>query len=101
MHKKVNTAFLILAATILNVILMSLLFLVAYGAYHLVAGRFFSPGVNIAILFLLFVASVAATYFIHKTFLRVILKKTRIGKYVHPALLSGGEEQKQADEPKT
>ena len=94
MQKKVNTAFFILTATVLNVVLMSLLFLIAYGVYHLIAGRFFSPGANIAILFLLFAASVAATYFIHKAFMRILLKKTRIGKYIQPALLSGGDEQR-------
>ena len=100
-QKKTGTFFFILTATILNVILMSLLFLLGYGVYHFIAGRFFSPGANVAVLFLFFAASVAATFFIHKAFVRFLLKRTRMGKYIHPALLSGQsaqEEQKEKQE---
>jgi hypothetical protein len=85
-HKKINTLFFILAATIVNVLLMAMLFLLAYSVYQLMAGRYFSPGVNTFVIFLLFAGSVALTYFVHKTLVGLLLKRTRIGKYLHPAI---------------
>ena len=93
MQKKISTAFIILIAIILNVVLMAMLFFLAYGVYHLVVGRFFPAALNAVIIFLIFAASVAATYFIHKAFLRILLQKTGIGKYIHPALLPGEQKQ--------
>ena len=98
MQKKANTLLLILSATIINVGMMSLLFLLVYGVYNLMAGRFLSPGINMAVIFILFAASVVATYFIHKAFMRILLKKTGIAKHIHPAFLPGQPEKKPESE---
>jgi membrane protein implicated in regulation of membrane protease activity len=80
MNKKVNTAAFVLAATIINVILMSSLFLIAYSVYQLLAGRRLSPGINLGAVFLLFAGSVVLTYFVHKHLVKFLLKKTSLGK---------------------
>jgi membrane protein implicated in regulation of membrane protease activity len=84
MNKKVNTAAFVLAATIVNVILMSFLFLVAYSVYQLLAGRRLSPGINLAAVFLLFAGSVILTYFVHKRLVKFLVKKTSVGKFLRP-----------------
>jgi hypothetical protein len=99
MHKKTNTLFFILTATIVNVLLMAMLFLLAYSVYQLMAGRYFSPGVNTLVIFLLFAGSVALTYFVHKTLVGLLLKRTRIGKYLHPAIQPMEKKKTPADTP--
>jgi hypothetical protein len=88
MNKKVNTAAFVLAATILNVILMSFLFLIAYSVYRILAGRRFSPGINLAAVFLFFAGSVILTWFIHRRLVKFILKKTLRGKLARPGTAS-------------
>jgi membrane protein implicated in regulation of membrane protease activity len=84
MRKKVNTAAFVLAATVVNVILMSSLFLVAYSVYRILAGRRLSPGINLGAVFFLFAGSVVLTYFVHKRLVRFFLKKTSLGKILRP-----------------
>jgi predicted membrane protein len=83
-NKKVNTAAFILAATITNVLFMSLLFLLAYSVYQILAGRRLSPGINLVAVFILFVGSVALTYFVHRHLVKLLLKKTSLGKILWP-----------------
>jgi membrane protein implicated in regulation of membrane protease activity len=87
--KKVNTAAFVLTATIVNVILMSFLFLIAYSAYQILAGRRLPPGINLGAVFLLFAGSVVLTYFVHKRLVRFLLKKTSLGKILRPPNVDG------------
>ena len=84
MKNKAPTVLFICVATVMNFLLMAVMFLLAYSAYYLIGGRFFPRWANLVIVLLIFAASVAATYFIYKIFVRIIMKKTRIGKYLHP-----------------
>jgi hypothetical protein len=94
MNKKAGAVFFIVVATVLNVILMSVLFLFAYSVYQLAAGRHFSPGINTAVIFFLFAGSVALTYFIHKILIKFFLKRTGVRKYFYmPAKEKTGEER--------
>ena len=86
MGKNTNTALFIIAATVLNVLLMATLFLLAYSVYQIFAGRHLPIGLNIFIIFLLFIGSVVGTYFLHKVLVRTLFRKTRIGRYLHPAV---------------
>jgi membrane protein implicated in regulation of membrane protease activity len=82
MKAKINTIFFVAAATIVNIILMSSLFLCVYSVYRILAGRHLSPGINHLAVFLLFAGSVVVTYFVHKKLLAFLLKKTAAGKYL-------------------
>ena len=84
MNKNANTLVFIIAATIVNVILMATLFLLAYSVYQVIAGRHFPAGLNMFVVFLLFAGSIVITYFLHKALVRILLRKTAIGKYLHP-----------------
>ncbi|MDR3200613.1 MAG: hypothetical protein LBT68_04040 [Spirochaetales bacterium] len=95
MKNKVNTLFFVVTATVVNVILMSVLFLFAYSVYRIIAGRHFSPGINTAVIFLLFIGSVALTYVIHKTLVKFLVKRPGVGKffYIPPQKEKNGREE--------
>jgi len=88
MNKKVNTVLFILGATIVNVILMIVIFL----ALFVLFGRFLAPNLsaelNQIILLLLFVGSIVATYFIYHRLVKLLSEKFNMDNYFDPIFKS-------------
>lgn len=83
MNKKANTALFILGATLINMIMIFLLFFILI----FIASRLFpEPGQSTAqIIFLvIFITSIAGSFFIYNQLIKWLTKKIDMEKYFHP-----------------
>ncbi|MFO7781606.1 MAG: hypothetical protein R6W94_08255 [Spirochaetia bacterium] len=84
MNKRVNTILFVIGATIANIIIMMVIFLVLF----VVFGRFLAPyipaNIGVYILMVLFVLSIVATYFIYHRFVRWLSQKYELENYFGP-----------------
>ncbi|MFP4302324.1 MAG: hypothetical protein ACLFPW_09950 [Spirochaetaceae bacterium] len=84
MNKRVNTVLFVLGASVVNVIIMLVLFL----ALFVVFARFLAPslsaGANQLIMVLIFVVSIGVTYFIYHRLVRWLSTKVDMDKYFDP-----------------
>ena len=84
MNKKANTLFFVLGATVLNIVIMLVIFValfVLFGA--LLAPRLPQTAVSIVLL-LLFIASIVLTYFVYHKLVLLLSKKVDMEKYFDP-----------------
>jgi uncharacterized SAM-binding protein YcdF (DUF218 family) len=81
MNKRLNTLLFIVGATIGNILVMMLIFLVLF----VVFGRFLAPNippnVGVYILMALFIVSIVATYFIYHRVVRWLSNKYELENY--------------------
>lgn len=88
MNKKTNTILFILGATVGNIVLMLAIFLGLFVLY----GRFIAPNVdttvNQIIVFVIFIGSVALTYFIYHRIIKLLSKKFDLDKHFDPIFRS-------------
>jgi cytochrome b subunit of formate dehydrogenase len=84
MNKKFNTVLFILGATVLNMILMILLFLIGFVLYGWALAPKFSAEVNTIVLLFLFLASVIGTYFLYHRLMRFFSSHLDFEKYFSP-----------------
>ncbi|MFA7566213.1 MAG: hypothetical protein WCY01_04245 [Alkalispirochaeta sp.] len=84
MNKRVNTVLFILAATVLNIVVMTVLFAVLLVFFARFVAPALSPGVNQIILLLIFVVSVVLTYFLYHRFMRWLTTKYSLDEYMSP-----------------
>jgi uncharacterized SAM-binding protein YcdF (DUF218 family) len=84
MNKRLNTVLFIIGATIANIIVMMVIFLVLF----VVFGRFLAPhipaNIGVYILMVLFVLSIVATYFIYHRVVRWLASKYDLENYFGP-----------------
>jgi uncharacterized SAM-binding protein YcdF (DUF218 family) len=84
MNRKLNTVLFILGATVANIIMMMVIFLVLFVLF----GRFLAPQIpgNIGVygLMVLFIVSIIATYFIYHRVVRWLSNKYELEKYFGP-----------------
>lgn len=90
MNKKANTVLFILGATVVNVLIMIVIFL----ALFVVFGRFIEPNlppqVNQIVMLLLFIGSIVATYFLYHKLVKWLSDKYDLDKYFDPIFRRGG-----------
>ncbi|MFQ3619346.1 MAG: hypothetical protein SNJ78_00230 [Spirochaetales bacterium] len=89
MNKKFNTVLFILGATVVNMILMILLFLIAFILYASFIARYLPPEVNAILLLGLFVVSIVGTYFLYHRIMRYLSSKVEWEKYFAPLFHRG------------
>ena len=86
MNKKVNTLLFILGATLFNIIVTVLCFVVLMVLYV----KFLMPllpGDDHAWAFpIMFIAAIAATFFLYRLVLKLLLKKIQVDKYFDPII---------------
>lgn len=84
MNKKLNTTLFILGATVVNIIIMGLLF---FGGFFL-ASRLLpediSPNVVLIIFMLIFIGSILGSFFIYHRLVRLLSSRIDMEKYFHP-----------------
>ena len=92
MNKKVNTLLFILGATLFNIIVTILCFVVLMILY----ARFFIvllPEEGHTWVFpVMFIAAIAGTFFLYRLVLKLLLKKIEVDKYFDP--IFGGKKRK-------
>ena len=89
MNKRLNSILFILAATIVNIVAMVLIF----GVLMVLFARFLAPqlppGANQIILLVLFVGSVVLTYVLYHRFMRWLSNKYNLEQYFGPIFGKG------------
>ena len=84
MNKRVNTVLFVIGASVVNVIIMLILFLGLFVVFARFLAPSLSPGANQLIMVLIFVISIGATYFIYHRLVRWISTKIDMEKYFDP-----------------
>ena len=84
MNKRLNTVLFILGATIFNILVMVVLFLILMVLFARFLAPSFPPAANQIILLVLFVGSVAATYLLYHRLMRWLTKRYELERYMAP-----------------
>lgn len=84
MNKRVNTILFVLGASVINVVLMLALFLALFVLFARFLAPSLSAGLNQLIMVVIFVVSIAATYFIYHRMVRWLSTKIDFDKYFDP-----------------
>jgi Kef-type K+ transport system membrane component KefB len=95
MNKKTNTVLFMLGATVVNVILMVAIFVLLFWLYGTFIGPRVSPTVTSYLLIVLFVGSIALTYFIYHRIVKWISNKWNLDDYFDPIFKRRGGPRKQ------
>ena len=84
MNKKLNTALFIIGASILNVILMIILMTVGLAVISLIIPENISPTLASILFILVFLLSVAGSFFAYHKGIKLLGKRVDMDKYFHP-----------------
>lgn len=84
MNKRLNSVLFVLGATVVNILLMLLVFFVMLILFARFVAPALSPQANQLILFGLFIASVVITYVIYHFAMRAIAKRVPLEDYFGP-----------------
>ena len=88
MNKKLNTALFIIGASILNVILMIILMTIGLALVSLIVPKNISPTIASTLFILVFLLSVAGSFFAYHKGIKFLAKKINMDKYFHPIFSS-------------
>jgi len=88
MNKKLNTAFFIVGASILNVILMVILMTVGLALISLIIPENISSTIASALFILVFLLSVAGSFFAYHKGIKLLANRVNMDKYFHPIFSS-------------
>jgi uncharacterized SAM-binding protein YcdF (DUF218 family) len=93
MNKRVNTVLFILGATVGNIIIMMVIFLLLFVLF----GRFLAPqippNIGVYVLMVLFIVSIVATYFIYHRVVKWLSNTYDLEKYFGPIFPRRGDKQ--------
>ena len=84
MNKRVNTILFVLGASVVNVLIMLLLFLTLFVVFARFLAPSLSPGVNQLIMVLIFVVSIGVTYFLYHRLVKWLSNKYDMNEYFDP-----------------
>jgi uncharacterized protein YneF (UPF0154 family) len=84
MNKKLNTILFVLGATLVNMVMMILLFIAGFLLYGAFLAPKLPPEVNSIALLLLFIGSIIGTYFLYHRIMRYLSNKVNWDKYFAP-----------------
>lgn len=84
MNKKTNTVLFMFGATVFNVVAMIVIFVVLFLLYGRFLASVISPEVGQVIIIVLFIGSIALTYFIYHRLIRWISSKWNLDDYFDP-----------------
>jgi hypothetical protein len=80
MNKKVNTLLFVLGATAANILITILAFILLF----VVCARLLPPEVSAGALPFVFIAALAAAFFIYNKILKIVMKRVDMDKYFDP-----------------
>ncbi len=84
MNKKTNTIVFMLAATVVNVIMMVAIFILLFYFYGRFVAPAVSPEVTQILLIVIFIGSIALTYFLYHRIIKWISNKWDLDQYFDP-----------------
>lgn len=84
MNKKLNTVLFILAASVGNIIVMVLLMTLLFALASMLLPSSLGSGIAQVVFLLIFVASIAGSFFVYHRFVGFLSKKIDMDKYFHP-----------------
>lgn len=91
MNKKANTVLFVLGATVVNVIIMMVIFLAVFVLY----GKFLAPAipdqVDQIMMIVIFIGSIVLTYFIYHRMIKYLTNKIDMEKYFDPIFRPRGK----------
>jgi len=88
MNKKLNTALFIIGASIVNVIIMVILMALGLALISLIVPKNISPTLASGLFILVFILSVAGSFFVYHKGIKLLAKKINMDKYFHPIFSS-------------
>jgi hypothetical protein len=88
MNKKVNTALFILGATVFNIIVTVLSFLLLLILYAKVIMKILPQGAQAWSFPIIFITAIAISFFVYKFVLGILMKKIDVEKYFDPLIRS-------------
>ena len=91
MNKKINTALFIFGATLFNIFVTVLSFLLLLIVYAKLIMPYLPAGAQEWSFPLIFIASIAVSFFTYRLALKLIMKKIDMEKYFEPILAGGGK----------
>ncbi|GAB4221736.1 MAG: hypothetical protein Kow009_12860 [Spirochaetales bacterium] len=94
MNKKLNTALFVLGATLMNMVMMILLFLAGFLLYGALLAPRLPPAVNSIALLVLFVGSIIGTYLLYHRIMQYLSKRISWDKYSSPFFGKGRSRSK-------
>lgn len=92
MNKKVNTALFILGATVVNILIMIILLVIGLAIVARIIPSDAGNGGQFAFL-LVFLLSIAGSFFIYNRVIKLISKKIDMEKYFHPIFKTGKKKE--------
>jgi hypothetical protein len=98
MNKKINTILFILGATVFNVLITVLSFLLLLLFYSKCIVQFLPQGAQGWAFPFIFIAAIAISFFVYKFALRFLLKKINVDKYFDPIINTRYRPKKRNDE---
>jgi hypothetical protein len=93
MNKKVNTIVFMLAATVLNVVMMVVIFLGLMLLYAWLVPGGFATQLGQVIGIVLFLAAIGITYFLYHKLIKVISAKWNLDEYFDPIFRRRGADK--------
>ena len=84
MNKKTNTALFIVGATIANILLMIILIIIGFAIISAVLPQKANPQLASILFLLVFLASIAGSFFIYHKVIQYVSKRIDMEKYFHP-----------------
>ena len=84
MNKKANTALFILGATLFNILVTVLSFILLLVVYAKFIMRFLPEGAQAWSFSIIFIAAIIVSFFVYRFVLKLLLKKVEMEKYFDP-----------------
>ena len=84
MNKKVNTVLFVLGATVFNLLIMLILIVLFLVLISVVFRESLNPNVFSILMIVVFVGSIAASFFIYSRVVKLLYKKIDMDKYFMP-----------------
>ena len=91
MHKKINTILFLIGATIANLIVLMIIFLVPLVLYMRFLATYVSNNLSALIYAVIFIGAILATYGIYNTVMAKIIAKVDMNKYFDPIFHKKGK----------
>lgn len=84
MNKKLNTTLFILGATLVNIVIMGLLFFAGFFLASRLLPEDVSPNLVLIVFMLIFIGSILGSFFIYHRLVRLLSSRIDMEKYFHP-----------------
>lgn len=93
MNRRFNSVLFIVGATVANIVVMFLLFILLLVLYARLAAPHLAPTTNQFMLLVLFIGSVVATYIMYHQVMKALMRRYDLTRYFGPLFRGTGEQK--------